>query len=61
MFGLIELLYLLQDRNWKAKFHKLVDVGSCSMLERLRRICCKSPHVSAILFQHRIFPSIERF
>ena len=38
----------------------LVTVQSSSMLERLRRICCKSPHVSAMLFQHMIFPSIER-
>ena len=44
----------------KAKFDKLVDVRSSSMLERLRRLCCKSPHVSAMLFQHMIFPSIER-
>ena len=55
-----QLLCLPQDRNRKAKFNKLVDVRSSSMLERLRRICCKSPHVSAMLFQHMIFPSIER-
>ena len=57
---ILVLLCLLQDRNWKAKFNKLVDVRRSSMLERLRRICCKSPHVSAMLFQHMIFPSIER-
>ena len=45
---------LLLDRNWKAKFNKLVDVRRSSMLERLRRICCKSPH-SAMLFHRSTF------
>ena len=34
MLGLTQLLCLLQDRNRKAKFDKLVNVRSSSMLER---------------------------
>ena len=56
---MLVLLCLLQD-ELESQVRQVVDVRSSCMLERLRRKDCKSPHVSAMRFQHRIFPSIER-
>ena len=50
----------LERRNGKAEFHQFRDVRFMSMFVCLRRMCGKSPHVSAMFFKHVIFPSIER-